>query len=112
VTAAFNRNLLRRINDELGGHFVLDGFRHRAVWNAMDQRVEMHLVSERAQHVRIDAADLDLTFAPDEIIWTESSYKYRPEQVRRFGEEAGFGASTQWLDTDAGFALTRFMVED
>ena len=111
VTSAFNRNLLRRINDELGGTFDLDAFTHRAVWNAADQRVEMHLVSGRRQVVAIPAAELELAFEPGESIWTESSYKYEPDQVRRFGEAAGFGSSTQWIDRDARFALTRFMVE-
>lgn len=109
VTAAFNRNILRRINDELGGTFDLDGFAHRAVWNAVDQRVEMHLVSRHPQHVSIEAAGLELEFLAGESIWTESSYKYEPEQVRQFGTEAGFGAATQWIDPHARFALTRFM---
>jgi len=110
VTAAFNRNILRRINDELGGTFELSGFVHRAVWNAPDQRVEMHLVSTCRQHVVIEAAELELEFDAGESIWTESSYKYQPEQVRQFGAEAGFGTATQWIDQRAGFALTRFLV--
>ena len=90
VTAAFNRNLLRRINDELGGTFDLDGFAHRAVWNPQHSRVEMHLVSTRQQLVRIAAADLEIKFQKDEWIWTESSYKYEPEQVLAEGRHAGF----------------------
>ena len=108
VTAAFNRNLLRRINEELGGSFDLDGFRHEAVWNEPASRMEMHLVSTRRQRVAIRAAALELTFEPDEWIWTESSYKYRPEQIVALGTAAGFTESAQWLDQDAGFALTRF----
>jgi uncharacterized SAM-dependent methyltransferase len=72
--------------------------------------MEMHLVSTRSQHVSIHAAGLEVTFHPDERIWTESSYKYRPEQVVALGRAAGFADSAQWLDPDAGFALTRFSV--
>jgi dimethylhistidine N-methyltransferase len=108
VTAAFNRNLLRRINDELGGTFDLEGFAHRAVWNAADGRVEMHLVSLREQQVRVEAAGLTVDFEADEWIWTESSHKYTPEQIVREGRAAGFDAADWWIDAAAGFALTRF----
>src|SRR5262249_14885249 len=81
VTAAFNRNLLVRINRELGGDFDVDAFRHRAVWNAAASRVEMHLVSTRRQRVRVPRASLEVELVEGETIWTESSYKYRPEQV-------------------------------
>ena len=110
VTAAFNRNLLRRINDELGGTFDLDGFAHRATWNAADSRVEMHLVSRRPQRVRVAAADLSIEFQEGEQIWTESSHKYTPERVLENGREAGFDRAEQWLDERARFALTRFSV--
>jgi L-histidine Nalpha-methyltransferase len=110
VTAAFNRNLLRRINDELGGTFDLEGFAHRARWNAKESRVEMHLVSGRAQLVRIAAADLEIEFQKDEWIWTESSYKYHPQHVLAEGRQAGFREGEQWIDEDAGFALTLFRV--
>jgi L-histidine N-alpha-methyltransferase len=110
VTAAFNRNLLRRINDELGGTFDLDGFAHRALWNARQSRVEMHLVSGRRQPVRIDASGLEVVFEPGEPIWTESSYKYEPEAVIAEGLAAGFSRAQQWIDPDARFALTRFSV--
>jgi len=110
VTAAFNRNLLRRINDELGGTFDLDTFAHRALWNPKDSRVEMHLVSTRQQLVRISAVDLEIEFEKDEWIWTESSYKYEPEQVLSEGRHAGFHDGEQWIDEDARFALTLFRV--
>jgi L-histidine Nalpha-methyltransferase len=110
VTAAFNRNILQRINDELGGTFTLDDFGHRAVWNAGWRRIEMHLVSRRRQSVHIAAAGLDLTFAPGDSIWTESSYKYEPGGVVDEGRAAGFGHAEQWVDETAGFALTRFDV--
>jgi L-histidine Nalpha-methyltransferase len=110
VTGAFNRNLLRRINDELGGTFDLDAFSHRAVWNDGQSRVEMHLVSARDQAVRIEAAGIDVAFAAGEAIWTESSYKYAPQAVIAAGIAAGFSAATQWIDPAARFALTRFAV--
>ena len=110
VTAAFNRNLLRRINDELGGTFDLDSFSHRALWNRKESRIEMHLVSTRDQLVRISAADLEIEFQKDEWIWTESSYKYEPEQVIAEGRLAGFQGVDQWIDEDARFALTLLRV--
>jgi dimethylhistidine N-methyltransferase len=110
VTAAFNRNLLRRINDELGGTFDLDSFAHRALWNAKDSRMEMHLISSRDQLVRISAADLEIVFKKDEWIWTESSYKYEPDDIRCEGRHVGFQDAEQWIDEDARFALTLFRV--
>jgi L-histidine Nalpha-methyltransferase len=110
VTAAFNRNLLRRINDELGGTFDLEGFRHRAMWNSHARRVEMHLVSTKRQVVRIAAIDLEIAFEADEWIWTESSYKFDADTVVAEGVAAGFRNAEQWIDHDAGFALTRFTV--
>jgi dimethylhistidine N-methyltransferase len=110
VTAAFNRNLLRRINDELGGNFDLDGFAHRALWNAPARRVEAHLVSLRRQQVSISEAQLEITLGQDEPIWTESSHKYEAAQVVDEGLAAGFSGAEQWIDTDARFALTRFSI--
>jgi dimethylhistidine N-methyltransferase len=104
VTAAFNRNLLVRINRELGGTFDLDAFAHVAVWNAAARRVEMHLESRRAQVARVDGREF--AFAAGERIWTESSYKYDPADIVRMGERAGFAAGEQWIDGDARFALT------
>ena len=106
VTAAFNRNLLVRINRELGADFDIGAFRHRAVWNAEESRVEMHLVAGSRQHVRIPAASLDLVFDAGDTIWTESSYKYRPGDVVRMLERAGFRWVERWIDDVDGFALT------
>ncbi len=106
VTAAFNRNLLVRINRELDANFDLHGFAHLAVWNGAESRVEMHLVSERLQRVRIRAADLELTFEKGDTIWTESSYKYEPDALVRRFEAAGFVRQEQWVDDSARFALT------
>ena len=110
VTEAFNRNVLRRINDELGGTFDLAGFDHLAVWNAGASRVEAHLVSRRRQHVRIPAAGVELTLEEGERIWTEMSHKYERSQVLADGLAAGFSAGEQWIDEAARFALTRFVV--
>jgi dimethylhistidine N-methyltransferase len=107
VTAAFNRNLLRRVNDELGGEFDLDAWGHQAIWNGAAQRVEMHLVSRAAQRVRIAVGDLEIAFKPGDTIWTESSYKYEPEDIVRIGRAAGFTETRQWIDETARFALTK-----
>ena len=106
VTAAFNKNLLVRINHELGGHFDLDAFDHLAVWNAAEQRIEMHLVSRTAQTVTIDGAHTTVHFEAGERIWTESSYKYQPDQIEGMAVETGFAMRDQWIDTQAGFALS------
>jgi dimethylhistidine N-methyltransferase len=106
VTAAFNRNLLVRINRELGASIDLDGFSHRAVWNADEGRVEMHLVARTAQTIRIPRVHVDERLQAGETIWTESSYKYAPEQIDALLESCGFSAIAQWIDHDDGFALT------
>lgn len=109
VTAAFNKNVLVRVNRELGGNFDLDAFRHRAIWNASEQRIEMHLVSPTAQRVTIPSSGVTIDFAPGEHIWTESSYKYDPAQIQDMGGSAGFIAFRQWIDPEAAFALTLFL---
>jgi dimethylhistidine N-methyltransferase len=106
VTAAFNRNLLVRINRELGADFDLAAFHHQAVWNRDERRIEMHLVSRRDQQVRIAAAGVTVAFARGERIWTESSYKYEPDGVVEMCAEAGFATRDQWIDSKARFALT------
>ena len=106
VTAAFNRNLLVRINRELHADFDLAGFEHRAIWNAGESRIEMHLVSTRRQRVYVRDASLEVPFEEGETIWTESSYKYRPERIVAMLQQCGFDDLAQWVDDDAGFALT------
>jgi L-histidine N-alpha-methyltransferase len=108
VTAAFNRNLLVRINRELGGTFDLDAFAHVAVWNPAHHRVEMHLESRADQRVTIARAGLSVPFARGERIWTESSYKYEPSQIDEMGLNAGFATQEQWIEEEARFALTLF----
>lgn len=108
LTAAFNKNLLLRLNTALDADFALDRFAHRAVWNREASRVEMHLVSLAAQQVRVAGADLVFTLEEGETIWTESSYKYEPDGIRELVEPAGFNERSQWIDEQAGFALTLF----
>src|SRR5208282_4129686 len=78
VTAAFNKNMLVRLNRELGADFDLDRFNHRAVWNETMSRMEMHLESCLDQRVRFAALDWEIAFGAGETIHTENSYKYRP----------------------------------
>ena len=106
VSAAFNLNVLLRINRELGGNFDLRAFRHRAVWNPRLSRMEMYLVSTKPQSVRIDAIDLDIDLAEGESIWTESSYKDTAHGWTRRLEQAGFETVAQWIDGGDAFALS------
>lgn len=104
VTAAFNRNLLVRVNRELGGNFDVGQFAHRAAWNAQASRIEMHLVSRQWQRVRVAASEIDITLEEGEMIWTESSYKYHVDEVGPMLARAGFRVIGQWVAD--GFALT------
>ena len=106
VTAAFNLNLLDRINRELEGDFDLFGFAHRALWNEAHSRIEMHLRSLRRQRIHVRGADLTFVMEPDETIWTESSYKYRPTEILAMLERAGFRVRSQWIEPVDRFALT------
>lgn len=105
VTAAFNKNLLVRINTELGANFRLDSFVHRAVWNAGQSRIEMHLESRVRQQVRVPRAELTLTLEPGERIWTESSYKYEPDAFEAMLRQAGFAPVHRWIDDSSRFLL-------
>jgi L-histidine Nalpha-methyltransferase len=106
VTGAFNRNLLVRVNRELGADFDLDRWAHRALWNESASRVEMHLVALADQRVRIPAAEVDVELARGETLWTESSHKYRTEEIEALLDDAGFRVGGQWIDGEDGFALT------
>ncbi|WP_292924289.1 L-histidine N(alpha)-methyltransferase [Novosphingobium sp. SCN 63-17] len=98
VTAAFNLNLLTRLNRECGADFDLDRFEHRAVWNAGESRIEMHLVSLTRQEVRI--ADTRVQFAPHETIHTENSYKYQPAFLSALASRAGWAVRQVWQESD------------
>jgi L-histidine Nalpha-methyltransferase len=106
VTAAFNRNALARVNRELDADFDIRAFAHRAVYDKEARRVEMHLVTEETQHVRVGALDLDLWLAPGETIWTESSYKFLPDEVPRMGARCGFASVVEWIDAQWPFSLS------
>ncbi|HXJ92112.1 MAG TPA: L-histidine N(alpha)-methyltransferase [Terriglobia bacterium] len=104
VTAAFNLNLLGRINRELGGNFDLRRFAHEARYNEGEQRVEMHLRAQGSHDVRIEKAGLDIHFDRGETLWTESSYKYTLEDVVEMAEATGFRAARRWVDEEWPFA--------
>ena len=109
VTAAFNLNLLARVNRELDANFDLQTFKHLILINREEQRVEMHLRSTLAQTVSIPKAGLTVRFGKDETIWTESSHKYRLDDVARMAERAGFACDAHWVDTECPFAESLFV---
>jgi L-histidine N-alpha-methyltransferase len=111
VTAAFNLNLLARINRELGGDFDLSCFRHEARWNAVERRMEMHLRSTRRQTVGIRAAGLRIMLEEDETIWTESSHKYNAEEIPGMAARTGFRCDGQWIDEEWPFAQNLLIAE-
>jgi L-histidine Nalpha-methyltransferase len=104
VTAAFNLNLLARINRELGANFDLSCFAHEARWNAVERRIEMHLRSTRRQSVQISSAGLRIMLEEDETIWTESSHKYNAEEIPEMAARTGFRCDGQWIDAEWPFA--------
>lgn len=101
VTAAFNLNVLRRINRELGADFDLSHFRHKAFFNESMGRVEMHLEATTAHEV--DLGETRIAFARGETIWTESSYKYDRERLATVTAAAGFAIERLWTDADDRF---------
>jgi L-histidine N-alpha-methyltransferase len=111
VTAAFNMNLLARINRELRGNFDLSCFRHEARWNAVERRMEMHLRSTRRQRVEVPAAGLSMSLDEGETIWTESSHKYRIGEAVEMGERTGFRCAGQWVDEEWPFAQNLLIAE-
>ena len=111
VTSAFNLNLLARINRELGADFKLREFRHLALWNAEERRIEMHLQSITRQRVNIPGASLLLRIEEGETIWTESSHKYGQDEPAKMAERAGFRQTAQWIDEQWAFAQNLWIVE-
>ena len=103
ITAAFNLNLLVRINRELDGDFALDQFAHEARWNDAEGRIEMHLVSRRDQEVRIGTARF--AFRAGETIHTENSHKYTLDQFRALAVEAGYKPRAAWTDSAGLFSV-------
>lgn len=111
VTAAFNLNLLARINRELDADFDLAHFEHVAKINGRARSVEMHLRSMRRQRVNIPAADLTVEVLEGETIWTESSHKYSPQEVFGMAHTAGFRCEAQWIDDQWPFAENLLIAE-
>lgn len=106
VTAAFNLNMLRRINRDLHADFQLSAFRHRALWNEWESRMEMHLESLKPQIVQIPGADVAVTFRSGETIHTENSYKFTQASVRSLLALSGFNVAATWQDEQEWFAVT------
>jgi L-histidine Nalpha-methyltransferase len=104
ITAAFNLNLLARINRELGGDFSLRHFEHDVRYHEMHRRIEMHLRSTRKQTVSIRAADFTFTLNEGETIWTEACHKFRVEEIPGLARRTGFLCDSQWIDTEWAFA--------
>ena len=106
VTAAFNLNLLARINRELDADFALEQFQHVAKFNTVTRSIEMHLRSKQRQVVTIPKAELMVRFEENETIWTENSHKYSRDEVAAMAKDARFRIDGQWMDQDWLFAET------
>jgi len=104
VTAAFNLNLLARINRELDADFDLSRFRHTVRYDEVERRIEMHLRSTCDQTVRVRKAGFTVKLAKDETIWTESSHKYSSDEVIHMARRIGFCCDAQWVDLEWPFA--------
>jgi L-histidine Nalpha-methyltransferase len=111
VTAAFNKNLLVRMNRELAGNFSLAHFEHEARFNPWARSVEMHLRSTRPQTVTIASAGISVRFDEGETIWTESSHKYAKEEICGMANTAGFHCVAQWFDQEWLFAESLLIAE-
>jgi dimethylhistidine N-methyltransferase len=109
VTAAFNLNLLARINRELDADFDLSTFRHNVRWNDDQRRIEMHLLSQTAQRVNIRGAGCELSLEENETIWTESSHKYNAIELAELAGRTGFSCEAQWIDHEWPFAHNLFV---
>lgn len=106
ITARFNKNILKRINEELAGQFDLKQFRHLAFYNGEKGRVEMHLESLKSQSVHIKGLAID--FSEGETIHTENSYKYQVGEFQAMAQEAGWNPHSVWTDPDQLFSLQYF----
>ncbi len=108
VTADFNRNILRHLNEKHGGNFDLDRWYHYALFDPKSSRIEMHLVSDRAQVVEV--AGKNIEFRAFETIWTESSYKYSEAMLRRLARKGGFEVEEFWADDESLFSVSLLRV--
>ena len=111
VTAAFNLNLLARINRELGADFVLEQFEHEARFNFETRSVEMHLRSTRDQVVTVGEAGISVPILENETIWTESCHKYSVEEVTSMAADAAFRCEARWVDDEWPFAENLLIAE-
>jgi dimethylhistidine N-methyltransferase len=111
VTAAFNLNLLSRMNRELGANFDLRAFAHQVRWNETERRIEMHLLSRRQQRVFINCLGTGFRFAAGETIWTESSHKFTEEELNSYALTSGFSPVKSWTDTEWPFAEVLWRAE-
>lgn len=105
VTAEFNRNILARINRELGGNFDLGAFQHQAIYDEQVGRIEMYLVSTKPQQVRFEHLDLEAGFVAGEAIHTENSYKYSLAEIAALASASGTQVERQWLDSEQRFSV-------
>jgi len=112
VTAAFNLNLLMRINRELDGNFDVKKFQHKAIYNHELGRVEMHLVSREPQVVHIRAIDLEARFEKGETIRTENSYKFDRDQLSVLARDTGFSLARTWFDGARLFSFNLFVAQE
>jgi L-histidine Nalpha-methyltransferase len=108
VTAAFNKNLLVRINRELDADFHLAQFQHEVRYDEAERRIEMHLRSTLWQQVTIRKAGFGFCLRAGETIWTESSHKYNPEELIAMGERTGYRCAGQWIDSEWAFSQNLF----
>ena len=106
ITAAFNLNILHRLNRELDANFDTACFRHRVRWNSFESRIEMHLESMREQEVSIQHAGVDLRFMRCETIHTENSYKFTDHGIQVLLEDAGFEVGQAWKDSRNWYTVT------
>ncbi len=104
VTAAFNLNVLARINRELGGNFDLRAFKHHAFYNEARGRVEIYIKSLCSQKVKIKKLDLEVEFGAGELIHTENSYKYDLSDISQLAAMTGFACTRSWLDSEERFS--------
>jgi L-histidine N-alpha-methyltransferase len=109
VTAAFNLNVLARINRELGGNFDLTAFKHRAFYNEAAGRIEIYIESRRVQTVSINELEMEVEFGEGEQIHTENSYKYDLGDIGKLASETGFTRARTWLDSGERFSSNLLM---
>src|ERR1700733_8163397 len=104
VTAAFNKNLLARMNRELDADFDLSHFQHIVKFDETERRIEMHLRSTIGQRINIPKAGFRFSMREGETIWTESSHKYNPQEIISMGQRCGYRCAGQWFDSEWGLA--------